>query len=133
MIKKDTYNLRNLGGRPVLFETDDDIIDIFEKYLDYIKENDVPMTLERFSVFCGCDTSTLCDYATKPQFSKTIKRIKEIIKSNKLERLNAGKGSTAGIIFDLKNNHGMVDRQEIKQDITGDIRLSDLFNIREKK
>jgi hypothetical protein len=40
----------------------------------------------------------------------TIKSIKQNILSGKLDSLTNGEGSTTGLIFDLKANHGLLDK-----------------------
>ena len=120
-------------GRPLKFKNKTELIEKIDAFKEYIKESGKPMTVERLACFLDCDSETITNYENKQEYFETIKRIRQHIKADKLERLNAGKGSPAGIIFDLKNNHGMKDKQEINQHITGDISLGGAFDANKGK
>ena len=90
------------------------IQDYFQQCTDKMK----PLTVAGLAFHLGfLDTQSLCDYESKPgydQFHILIKRAKLYILTDKEERLISGKGNVAGLIFDLKNNYGYADKQEIK-------------------
>ena len=60
------------------------------------------------------DKQSLMDYSKDSEFSFTIKRAKARIESQRNRRLVDGNGNTAGMIFDLKNNFGWTDKQNIE-------------------
>ena len=122
-------------GRPLKFESVAELDEKIIEYKAYVNEKQVPMTLERLACFLNCNSELLREYGrNKEEFSETIKKIRNEIKADKLERLNAGKGSPAGIIFDVKNNHGYRDKQEITQHHTGSLSLGKAFeNLKDDK
>ena len=116
-----------MGGRPLKFESVEALEKRILEYKEYVKENKKPMTLERLAVFLDCSTETLRYYGKdKEEYFATIKKIREEIGADKVERLNTAGQPVAGIIFDLKNNHGMKDKQEIDMNIKGEVSLSSL-------
>lgn len=52
-----------------------------------------------------------------PDFSRTVKRARLRIEQDRHERLIDKEKFTAGVIFDLKNNHGWRDKSE--QELSG--------------
>ncbi len=114
------------GGRPLTFNSVGELDEKIAEFKKYIKESDKPMTLERLACFLKCESDTIRNYEAKNEYFGTIKEIRAEIKADKLERLNAGKGSPAGIIFDLKNNHGMKDKTEQDINIKSNVSLSEL-------
>lgn len=55
----------------------------------------------------------------------TIKRIKDEVAQAKKSALVNGKGSTTGLIFDLKVNYGWTEKQIIEQNVTYKANLGD--------
>lgn len=116
-------------GRPRKFESPDEVIDLFNSYLDHCRSYRVEVlsnkgdivaitkprvpTLGGFCNWGNIDYETLANYEKREgydEFFGTIKSIKQHILSGKLEALTNGEGSTTGLIFDLKANHGLLDR-----------------------
>lgn len=91
-------------GRPLKFETVEELEKKIQEFYDWIKENEKPMTLGRLAVFLDCTTNTIRSYQEDQQFFSTIEKVRQHILADKEERLNEGK-ATAGIIFDLCNNN----------------------------
>ena len=119
----------NLVGAPIKF-TPKELDEKFQEFLDYCKKNYVPLTIGRLCVILNVDRDFLLDHGKQDKYATQIRRYRMIILADKEERLNAGKGSTAGTIFDLKNNYGWTDRQEI--DHKGEMPFNILFK-QEKK
>lgn len=131
-----SYLPRHLG-RPVIFETVEELQDLIVEYFascwDYkrdmfgnrIKDKDgksdigyvmrqvKPYTIGGMAVFLGIDRKTIVNYSRKDDFFPTIKKAREIIKGFTEEALQVGKNQ-AGIIFTMKNNYGWVDKQIIE-------------------
>ena len=119
----------SIMGRPLKFRTKEELEGKIADYRKYIDETGKPMTMERLACFLGCSCETLRHYGkNKENFSATIKGIRDEIAADKLERLNSGKGSPAGIIFDLKNNHGMKDKIDQTIEHKGNVDLGGVFN-----
>lgn len=115
------------------FKNVQQIEDKIAEFKQYIIDNDVPPTLERLACICDCDKDTISAYKSwdydgtdesgsdvdeslkqNYRYSLPLKKVVQRIESTKVERLNAWKGSTVGIIFDLKNNHKWKDKQDIE-------------------
>jgi len=75
----------------------------------------IPYTIEGLADTLDCDRETLLRYEKQEgyeEFYGTIKSAKNKIQRNKLERGLMGHSNSTVTIFDLKNNHGYVDRTE---------------------
>ena len=73
----------------------------------------IPYTIEGLCEVLDCDRLTLLNYEKQKgyePFFNTIKEAKLKIQKNKLERGLSGESNPAVSIFDLKNNHGYVDK-----------------------
>ena len=90
-----------------------------DKYGNATKE---PYTIEGLAEALGFkETDSLLNYEKEEgyeEFFGTIKKAKLKIQRNKVVNLLAGISNPAGSIFDLKNNHGYKDKQEIDQTLT---------------
>ena len=69
-------------------------------------------------------TEGLINYEEREEFVDTIKKAKQKVLNQLEENLVSGKGSTPGIIFNLKNNYNWVDKQEIKAEVDQDITIN---------
>jgi hypothetical protein len=84
----------------------------------------IPYTIEGLCEVLDCDRRTLLNYEKKKGYESyfhAIKKAKSKIQRNKIERGMTGESKTAMVIFDLKNNHDYVDKQEIGHDHKGNI------------
>lgn len=116
-------------GRPRKYDSPEDIMDAYRDYLNYCASFEVEVvtnkgdlinvrkprvpTLGGFCNYAGIDYDTLNNYEKKEGYQHlfgTIKSIKQNILSGKLDSLTNGEGSTTGLIFDLKANHGLLDK-----------------------
>ena len=61
----------------------------------------------------GTGRNVLIDYENREEFSNTIKRAKLLCENYAEESLFLGK-NVAGAIFNLKNNYGWKEKQEIE-------------------
>lgn len=76
-----------------------------------------PYTVTGLALLLGVDRKTLLNYEERAdefgvEFLPTIKRAKERIHHDLERRAYDGVGSTAGVIFGLKNNYAWKDVQE---------------------
>ena len=116
-------------GRPRKYDTSEEIMDAYGEYLGYCASFAVEVVTNRgdivsvtkarvpslggFCNYAGIDYDTLNNYEKKAGYEHlfgTIKSIKQNILSGKLDSLTNGEGSTTGLIFDLKANHGLLDK-----------------------
>ena len=102
-------------GRPPKFEKPGDMEPLIEEYFNKCDLAEEPYTVPGLAYALGfADKSSLVDYSKNSEFSFTIKRAKARIESQRNRRLVDGKGNTAGMIFDLKNNFGWSDSRTIE-------------------
>jgi len=79
-----------------------------------------PPTVTGLACYLDTTRDLLNDYEKKPQFSDTIKRGKQRIEAyNEAMLYNRGV-STAGVIFNLKNNYGWKDKAELETHFKSD-------------
>jgi len=133
---------KNKGGRPKEL-TVQQIEEAFEKYLQdcasateevatakgvvVVSKPEVPVWEYFVSVYLKMTREGMSHYESSPgyeQFFDTIKRIKQHIYSCKVRAVGNGKGSTTGLIFDLKCNYGWRDKQEIDVNHGGEIKVT---------
>ncbi len=110
--KKDSPNK---AGRPPKFESPEYLQGLFQEWKAQIDNGtitDIP-DIEAFCDFVGAWRDILIEYEKKPEFSNTIKQIKNFIYYKKKQLAMTGKMNPAIFIFDAKNNAGYVDKQEV--------------------
>ena len=72
----------------------------------------------------GTNRQTLLNYEEKEEFFDTIKGAKAKIELFNEEMLYNKDVSTTGVIFNLKNNYGWKDKQEIEADVKNDVTIN---------
>lgn len=102
----------------------DELKERIDNYFNKCKELDEPLTLTGLCLELGVSRQTLCNYENRvttfvgmsdeeiEEFLYTIKRAKLKIENYAEKQLFSGK-NPAGIIFNLKNNYGWKDVQEV--------------------
>ncbi len=133
------------SGREKKWNTPEELEEDIEKYYEKCDSNTkivlskegelitvpkpIPYTIEGLCEVLECDRDTLLNYQKQKgyeEFFGTIKKAKNKIARNKTERGLMGESNAAVTIFDLKNNHGYKDKQEIDQTIEDKTDLSKL-------
>ena len=104
-------------GRPLKFESAEELQDKIDMYFVKCKEEQIPFTISGLA--CALDTTrrTLLDYEEKDEYSHTIKRAKAKIEAFNEQMLYSKDVPTTGVIFNLKNNYGWKDTQAIEADV----------------
>ena len=118
------------GGRPPKYTCKEDLQEAIDKYFkscyapleegqdpDAYREALRPLTIGGLAVSIGMCRESLLNYEKKEEFYAIIKEAKDIVHAWAEERLFAG-GQVAGCIFNLKNNYGWVDKQELDTNTT---------------
>lgn len=120
-------------GRPKAFATPEEMEQAIQAYFDacdshtkqvmHPKTGNLievpaprPYTVEGLCRVLDIDRKTLLEYGeleSHAEFRNTVKKAKLFIQEKKVEGMLSGDYVTAGAIFDLKNNHGYVDRSEL--------------------
>jgi hypothetical protein len=73
-----------------------------------------PYTVLGLCVHLDITRDTLLEYEKQNELSDTVKKAKTKIELNKQEGMLDNTWNTAGVIFDLKHNHGWKDKTEIE-------------------
>lgn len=109
------------GGRPLKFESAEELEQKANEYFSMCDEKEKPYTITGLALALDCDRLTLINYEKKEEFFNTIKKIKLRVENYAEEQLMSGKGNTAGVIFNMKNNYGWKDKTEteatVKQEV----------------
>lgn len=101
-------------GRPKKYERVEDMEKDIEKYFAKQDAEGLPYTVSGLALALGMTRETLLRYEENDIFSDTIKRAKQKIEEYVETRLFVS-GIATGVIFNLKNNFGWKDKQEIEQ------------------
>lgn len=116
-------------GRPLLFEEPEDLEAALELYFTKGDEEEgiphgeawVDMgeaglqfmpTMSGLALSLGVDRKTITNYANKDEYFPTIKKARSLVEQTLERRLYFG--NPAGTIFNLKNNFGWADKQEVE-------------------
>lgn len=112
------------GGRPLKYNNVEDMQIDIEQYFAECDENGKPYTVSGLAYALGTTRRTLLDYQEKNEFSHTIKEAKAKIERFNEEMLYSRDVSTTGVIFNLKNNYGWKDKQEIEAEVTNSVNIN---------
>lgn len=100
-------------GRPKKYKDVEIMQQKIDKYFIECNNNKEPYTVTGLCIALDITRETLKEYLKKEDFSDTIKKAKLRIE-NYLEKHLITDSSTTGIIFNLKNNFGWSDKQQIE-------------------
>lgn len=110
----DNAEERNKGGRPRLYDSPEAMQEVIDEYFTVhlqSTEPPKPPTVSGLCYYLGFDDrGALAEYEKRPEFSRTIKRVRARIEEY-LETALHGNNVT-GVIFNLKNNFGWKDKSE---------------------
>lgn len=107
-----------MAGQPPKFSSPEKLNELFIQWKESFSKGinpDIP-DVEGFCDYVNAHRDIISEYERKPEFSDTIKRIKNWIYYRKKQLAMQGKMNPAVFIFDAKNNAGYVDKTE--QDIS---------------
>lgn len=104
-------------GRPLKYTSAEEMQKDIDKYFAECDEKNKPYTVSGLAYALGTNRQTLINYENKEAFFDTIKRAKAKIELYNEEMLYSKDVSTTGVIFNLKNNYGWKDKQEIEADL----------------
>ena len=112
-----------MSGRPLKYKSVEDMQKDIEQYFAECDEKQKPYTVSGLAYALGTTRRTLLDYQEKDEYSHTIKSAKAKIERFNEEMLYSKDVSTTGVIFNLKNNYGWKDKQEIEAEINSDMNI----------
>jgi len=104
------------GGRPLKFKSVEELQRKIDEYFDYCDKNGKPYTVTGLAVFLDTSRDILIAYEERDEFSNAIKKAKQRIEAYAEEQLFTNR-NTAGIIFNMVNNFGWKNRQDVSADI----------------
>jgi hypothetical protein len=102
------------AGRPLKFKTVEELQTKVKEYFETCDEKGKPYTITGLALSLDTTRQGLMNYQERDEFYDTIKKAKLQCENYAEEQLFVGK-NTAGVIFNMKNNYGWVDKQEIEQ------------------
>lgn len=112
------------GGRPLKYKSVEEMEAAIENYFLECEEKGKPLTVSGLAYALGTNRQTLINYEEKDAFVDTIKKAKAKIELFNEEMLYNKDVSTTGVIFNLKNNYGWKDKQEIEADVKSDVTIN---------
>ena len=104
---------KNPVGRPLKFKNEKELQKKIDAWLKSCKKEKRPLTITGLALALNTSRDLLVDYGNRDEFSYTIKRAKLLCENYAEESLFLGK-NVAGAIFNLKNNYGWKEKQEIE-------------------
>jgi len=100
-------------GRPKAYTEVEVMQQKIDKYFSECDQNKEPYTITGLALALDLDRKSINNYAKDSEFFPTIKKAKLKVE-NYLEKRLINDSSATGIIFNLKNNYGWSDKQEIQ-------------------
>lgn len=101
------------GGRPLKFNTPEELESAINQYFAECEVKEKPKTMCGLALALGIDRKTLVNYSNKDEYFHTVIKARQTVEQQNEEMLVSGKGNATGLIFNLKNNFGWVDKQEV--------------------
>lgn len=132
-IKKNAKEVRAMAekiGRPRKYEKVEEMEKEIERYFEKCDGEKEPYTMSGLALALGFDSRqsllNYCDYSDDEDndFLDTIKKAKMKCEVSVERGLLSGKYNSTGAIFNLKNNFGWKDKQEIEQTGEQDINVN---------
>ena len=117
VLKVEGHDARRGAGRPPYYSTVEEMEEAIERYFEEADAKKWPYTIPDLAYALGFTSrQSLLNYQNKSIFVDTIKRAKLRIEGQRARQLVQGHGMVAGHIFDLKNNFGWRDQQELAEE-----------------
>lgn len=113
------------GGRPRAYTSPEEMQQDIDLYFFTCEKEKRPKTMSGLANALRMDRKSLLNYKNRDRFFHTVKKAREIVQQYVEEYLFQGK-NTAGAIFNLKNNFGWKDKQEVEQ--SGEIKLRVVYD-----
>lgn len=104
------YAIKNPGGRPRIYDSEEELIEMVNKYFESLEADEERPTLTGLALFLGmASRQSLYDYEKEGRFSYIIKAARSRVEY--AHEMNLYESGCAGSIFALKNM-GWSDKQE---------------------
>lgn len=96
------------------YKDKDELAKLIDKYFKDCDKDKRPYTMSGLAYALDIDRRTLLNYGENELFFPLVKRAKERVQAQLEENALMGKGNAVFTIFNLKNNYGWRDQQEVK-------------------
>ena len=103
------------AGRPLKFKSVKELEEKIDSY--FADEKNKPWTITDLAFWLDCDRRTLTNYENRDKFFPTIKRAKTKIEADIEKNALQGIYNPTFAIFNMKNNFGWQDKQEVKAEV----------------
>ena len=126
-------------GRPLKYKTPEELQVLIDKYFDdcdnhhiktyddegneILKHQPKPYTITGLALSLDLTRQDLLNYQGKKEYQDTIKRAKQRCELYAEEQLFR-QGNVTGVIFNLKNNYGYKDKQEVEAEVSQTIKVT---------
>ena len=112
------------------YKTEKELENGINAYFLECDDRKAPYTMSGLAYALGIDRKTLINYGKNELFSTLVKQAKDKVETQLEENGLMGKGNATFTIFNLKNNYGWKDQQEIKT--TSEVNISPLESAMDK-
>ena len=102
----------NKVGRPMKFKSVEELQTKIDNYFKECNENNEIYTVTGLAMALDTDRQTLVNYSNREEYFDTIKKAKQKIENQMVNRALTGVYNPTVSIFLMKNNFGYVDKQE---------------------
>lgn len=109
-------------GRPLKYQTVEELERLVQQYFIDCDANEKPYTISGLALALNMSRQDLLNYQAKAEFVDTIKTAKQRCENYAEEQLFRS-GNVAGVIFNLKNNYGYKDKQEVEAEVSQTIKV----------
>ena len=107
------------GGRPIAFNSPEEMQEKIDAYFAECKEEDRPLTMSGLAYALDVDRKTIVNYEKKHKYFRTVQRARQRVELYSEEQLFRNQGTVNGVKFSLTNNFGWEDKQT--KNHTGDV------------
>ena len=104
------------------FKDEKELENAINNYFQECDKKEKPYTMTGLAISLGIDRRTLINYANRDLFFSLIKNAKAKVEEQ-LEESLYRLGNNSGVIFNLKNNYGWTDKQELETNAQGKITI----------
>lgn len=107
------------------YDNEEVLKELIDKYFQECDEKKLPYTMSGLAYALKIDRKTLINYGKRESFSTLIAEAKDRIQKQLEENALTGKYNAQFTMFNLKNNYGWQDKQEVeaKVDSSVDIKI----------
>jgi hypothetical protein len=106
------------AGRPLKYKSVKEMQKDIDAYFTYCDVDKRPYTVSGLAYALDTNRQTLLNYEENEEFFDTIKKAKAKIECYNEEMLYNKEVPTTGVIFNLKNNYGWKDKQEVSASVS---------------